>query len=56
MFICNRSLEDLDRSDIDIKFFFWKVILISNAVFINSKVQVIVLGCTAVVRLVISSV
>jgi len=37
MFICNRSLEDLDRSDIDIKFFFRKFILISNAVFINSK-------------------
>ncbi len=55
MFICNRSLEDSDRSDIDIKFFFRKVIQYQMQFVINSKVQVIVLGFTAVVRLVISS-
>ncbi len=56
MFICNRSLEDSDRSDIDIKFFFRKVIQYQMQFVINSKVQVIVLGFTAVVRLVISSI
>ena len=56
IFICNRSLEDSDRSDIDIKFFFRKFIQSQMQFVINSKVQVIVLGFTAVVRLVISSV
>ncbi len=56
MFICNRSLEDSDRSDIDIKFFFRKVLQYQMQFVINSKVQVIVLGCTAVIRLVISSI
>ncbi len=52
MFICNRSLEDSDRSDIDIKFFFWKVIQYQMQFVINSKVQVIVVGSTAVIGLV----
>ena len=56
IFICNRSLEDSDRSDIDIKFFYRKVIQYQMQFVINSKVQVIVLGFTAVLRLVISSV
>ncbi len=56
MFIWDRSLEDSDRSDIDIKFFFRKVIRYQMQVVINSKVQVIVLGFTAVIRLVISSI
>ena len=56
IFICNRSLEDSDRSDIDIKFFFRKVIQYQMQFVINSKVQVIVLGFTAVIRLVISSI
>ena len=56
LFICNRSLEDSDRSDIDIKFFYRKVIQYQMQFVINSKVQVIVLGFTAVVRLVISSI
>jgi hypothetical protein len=55
MFICSRSLEDLDRSDFDIKFFLiWEGHLMSNTVFINSKVQVIVLGSTAVIGLVLT--
>ena len=56
IFICNRSLEDSDRSDIDIKFFFRKVIQYQMQFVINSKVQVIVLGFTAVIRLVIPSI
>ncbi len=56
MFICNRSLEDSDRSDIDIKIFFRKVIQYQMQFVINSKVQVSVLGFTAVIRLVISSI
>ena len=56
MFFFNRSLEDSDRSVIDIKFFFRKVIQYQMQFVINSKVQVIVLGFTAVIRLVISSI
>ena len=52
MFICNRSLEDSDRSDIDIKIFFRKVIQYQMQFVINSIVQVIVLGSTAVIGLV----
>jgi hypothetical protein len=52
MLICNRSLEDSDRSDIDIKFFFRKVIQYQMQFSLTVKVQVIVLGSTAVSGLV----